>query len=133
MKEATTNAALKLALEALEGCHTSDKPMHHFFNKPKTDKALTAIKEALALTSTQCEVQPEQKPVAFISPGGHIHYDPYLDSVPLYTTPPKHSWVGLTDEEIREINAQVSQIPPINYTTTTYARALEAKLKEKNT
>jgi len=52
-------------------------------------------------------VQPEQGPVAFISPGGHIHYDPYLDSVPLYTTPPKRPWgkpwVSLTDEEYDEI------------------------------
>jgi len=41
-------------------------------------------------------------------------------------------WVGLTDEEIKAVNAQVSQIPPIDYTTTTYAKAIEAKLKEKN-
>jgi hypothetical protein len=59
----------------------------------------------------------------------------------LYTTPPnvatplaaQRQWVGLPDEEIREVNAKVSQIPPIDYTTTTYARAIEAKLKEKNT
>ena len=42
-------------------------------------------------------------------------------------------WVGLTDEEIRAVNAQVSRIPPIDYTTFTYARAIEAKLKERNT
>ena len=41
-------------------------------------------------------------------------------------------WVGLTDEEIKAVNAQVSQIPPIDYTTTTYAKAIEAKLIEKN-
>jgi hypothetical protein len=45
----------------------------------------------------------------------------------------QRTWVGLTDEEIKAINAQVSQIPPIDYTTTTYAKAVEAKLKEKNT
>jgi len=45
----------------------------------------------------------------------------------------KKPWVGLTDDEIKEVNAQVSQIPPIDYTTTTYAKAIEAKLKEKNT
>jgi hypothetical protein len=41
-------------------------------------------------------------------------------------------WVGLTDEEIQKVIAEVSQIPPIDFTTTTYARAVEAKLKEKN-
>ena len=46
--------------------------------------------------------------------------------------PPQRKWVGLTDEEIREVNAQVSRIPPIDYTTFTYARAVETKLKEKN-
>ena len=48
------------------------------------------------------------------------------------TTPPQRTWVGLTDEDIKAVNAQVSQIPPIDYTTTTYAKAIEAKLKEKN-
>ena len=49
-----------------------------------------------------------------------------------YTAPPQRTWVGLTDEDIKAVNAQVSQIPPIDYTTTTYAKAIEAKLKEKN-
>jgi cellobiose-specific phosphotransferase system component IIB len=52
--------------------------------------------------------------------------------LPLYTTPQQRTWFGLTDEEIQAVNAQVSQIPPIDYTTTTYAKAIEAKLKEKN-
>jgi hypothetical protein len=42
-----------------------------------------------------------------------------------YTTPPKKEWVGLTDEEIKNSmqghNTQVD-----------FARAIEAKLKEKN-
>jgi hypothetical protein len=56
----------------------------------------------------------------------------YIDGI---ATPPaaQRQWVKLTDEEIKEVNAKVSQIPPIDYTTTTYARAIEAKLKEKNT
>jgi hypothetical protein len=31
----------------------------------------------------------EQEPVAWISPKGHIHFDPYLDSIPLYIHPPQ--------------------------------------------
>ena len=43
--------------------------------------------------------QPAQEPVAWISPKGNIHFDPYQDSVPLYTAPPQRPWVGLTPEE----------------------------------
>ena len=43
--------------------------------------------------------KPAQEPVAWISPKGNIHFDPYQDSVPLYTAPPKREWVGLTPEE----------------------------------
>jgi len=41
---------------------------------------------------------------------------------PLYTAPPKREWVGLTDEEKRQILLDVDWI-----------KAIEAKLKEKNT
>ena len=68
--------------------------------------------------------QPEQEPVAWISPKGHIHFDPYLDSVPLYTHPPQRTWVGLTEDERQEIALEV----PIDAVSIT-----EAKLKEKNT
>ena len=97
MKEAT--AALKLALEALEtykgfidDAHIVEGQWHWIDG---LDNVQTTIKEALA----QDEQSSSQEPVAFISPGGHIHYDPYLDSVPLYTAPPKRPWVGLTDEQ----------------------------------
>jgi hypothetical protein len=55
---------------------------------------------------------------------------------PLYATPPQREWVGLTDEEIGNI-IEASQITLKNYCSedkqTEYARAIEAKLKEKNT
>ena len=73
------------------------------------------------------KAQPAQEPVAKYS---DIVSDGGLD--PRNTAPPQRPWVGLTDEEIKAVNAQVSQIPPIDYTTTTYAKAIEAKLKEKN-
>ena len=61
-----------------------------------------------------------------------------LPKIPLYTTPPQHSaiartaavgedtrraWVGLTDEEIDEWTPEIHVV----------IRAIEAKLKEKNT
>jgi hypothetical protein len=48
---------------------------------------------------------------------------------PLYTTPPKPEWVGLTDEEIDVIQElPLSQ----NDYLTHYAYVIEAKLKDKN-
>jgi hypothetical protein len=73
--------------------------------------------------------------VAWISPNGSIHFDPWLDSAPLYTTPPivatplaaQKPWVGLTDEEVMQTMSG-------DWTSQFYfARAIEAKLKEKNT
>ncbi len=46
-----------------------------------------------------------------------------MDKVPLYTTPPQREWQGLTDEEIYALGFK---------TPVTFARAVEAKLKEKN-
>ena len=45
--------------------------------------------------------------------------------IPLYTTPPQRTWVGLTDEEIRACIAS-------NKYAFEIVRAAEAKLKEKN-
>jgi hypothetical protein len=49
--------------------------------------------------------------------------------VPLYTTPPKRKWVGLTGEEIQATHDTYhKRMGPMEY-----AQAIEAKLKEKNT
>jgi hypothetical protein len=51
----------------------------------------------------------------------------------LYTHPPQRTWVGLTDEEIDDIfwqhESRIGHQVPIY----PYERAIEAKLKEKNT
>ena len=48
--------------------------------------------------------------------------------IPLYATPPRQ-WVGLTDDEIALICAECSLRTPCDIY---YARAIEAKLREKN-
>jgi hypothetical protein len=53
---------------------------------------------------------------------------PNNTSTPLYTAPPKREWVGLTDEEIE---LAIKDCKTTN--TYKYFRAIEAKLKEKNT
>ena len=55
---------------------------------------------------------------------------------PLYAAPPRREWVGLTDDEILAIGQELglkcklAGNPNIDFD---YARAIEAKLKEKNT
>ena len=144
-----TQEVLKLALEALERSVATcfDQYAHqqvmsqpdHFINQ-----AIIAIKEALrehAMREVQRLGQEiEQEPVACI-------YKNYLfmahefqsgqvpvDSQPLYTHPPQRSessgkpsaWVGLTDEEVRQICVN-------EWGGYEQCRAIEAKLKEKNT
>jgi hypothetical protein len=96
---------------------------------------LMECREALA--------QPEQEPVAWIYKGeksfdGNKYSDEYeltaskqvalwkdKNAKPLYITPPQRTWVGLTDEELNQIEG--------THIGRSFARAIEAKLKEKNT
>ena len=95
--------ALKLALEALEDKHYQEA---HYL-----------IVQALT--------QPAQKPVAWYDKHGMITHDPFEGVTPLYTTPPKRPWVGLTREESLSILDDCR-------TPITYVSMIEAKLKEKN-
>ena len=56
----------------------------------------------------------------------------YLDEslTPLYTTPPQRTWVGLTNNDLQPI-AEEYQILFGSWVHD-FARAIEAKLKEKN-
>jgi hypothetical protein len=120
-----TQEALKLALEALEWCHGGEPC--------GTAEAITAIKKALA---------QEQEPVAwqFMNgsnfrkrrPDDFVDLDsdglPYWK--PLYTTPPQRTWVGLTDDEIKTICSENGW--DSSWQSLRFARAIEAKLKQKN-
>jgi hypothetical protein len=55
---------------------------------------------------------------------------------PLYAAPPKKQWVGLTDEEIQDLGYLSEKFDASNseyFDRWGFARAIEAKLKEKNT
>jgi hypothetical protein len=54
------------------------------------------------------------------------------DATPLYTTPPaaQRQWVGLTDEQIDKLFGDGPYVPAMLLRDV--ARAIEAKLKEKN-
>jgi hypothetical protein len=118
-----TDEALKLALEALEA---------HADIGIKSDKAITAIKQALAA--------PVQEPVGEVNRYGldshgrkwhGIHwYDPNVDvahGTKLYTTPPaaQRQWVGLTDDEILTMSQYDLEYAAL-------IGKVERKLKEKN-
>jgi hypothetical protein len=51
---------------------------------------------------------------------------------PLYTTPPAAQWVGLTDEEAMQTWEGIIKYAPGEVRLKDFARAIEAKLKEKN-
>ena len=116
--------ALKLACEALE-----DPAILNGVNNAKF-----LIKKALA--------QPEQEPVAWmydwlcdgkLITGWIAHSESEIPKAtasnirPLYTTPPKREWVELTDDEFHDLQIENIDDPWANF------KAIEAKLKEKNT
>lgn len=136
---------MELALEALE---TKSFDLHSEWGGPFNGetklkelqlKAITALQEALT------EQPAQQEPVAWMFQHeetgrtmcieaqqlgwGFEKGNPRLKKIaPLYTTPPQRPWVGLTDEEIKSMDAGVAS------NSSFYAGVLwaEAKLKEKN-
>jgi hypothetical protein len=125
-----TQETLKLALEALE---LSAVTVDSFgVQKPQTNEAITAIKEALA---------QEQEPVATLAvrwhnPVGKVAYVLEVDLPTgihkLYTHPPQRTWMGLTDEEYFGLQMKI-KTPMISVQDYIDAmRMVEAKLKQKN-
>jgi hypothetical protein len=120
----TDKEAMKLALFAL------DIVKIHYTQNRYVNEAIAALKERLT--------QPEQEPVAwmYINTDGEceqIEYgEPFDDpsTTPLYTTPPQRTWVGLTDEDIGD--AYVAWDDTNGASFADFARAIEAKLKQKN-
>ena len=53
-----------------------------------------------------------------------------LQPTPLYTRPQAREWMGLTDEEIQKLAHVYDNTAP--WTLMGFARAIEAKLREKN-
>ena len=75
-----------------------------------------ALRQALA--------QPEQKYATKVLADGTFVTEP----LPLYTAPPKREWVGLTDGEMVDLLKECE-----GRLWSDGFRAIEAKLKEKNT
>ena len=88
----------------------------------------------------ECVMGPEQEPVAFINVEQRkLEWAKYmtwdtptvvnLPKIPLYTTPPQRTWVGLTQQEVQKIHDTYHK----RMGPQEFAAMVEAKLKEKNT
>ena len=87
----------------------------------------------VALEALESDPISHAGPVTVLSPGkgtGCGYTNINENWTPLYTAPPKKQWVGLTDEEINSIRHNRDWTA--TWTDTTFARAIEAKLREKN-
>ena len=158
-----TQEALKLALEALKECRCDPRLK---YEHPNYDNIITALRRALAVSEThkqpayravktvhegkayyvsEPEQPAQQEPVAKVNDDGFIVETGLLISPGqlLYTSPPASKpWVGLTDEEMRDLEKQFNAervrtsdeeyliIYPGDYWA--WQRAIEAKLREKN-
>ena len=106
---------------------------------------LVAAKALAQHDSVQAKPEPEQEPFAYVNvekrrlefAHDYVKWDTpttiKLDKIPLYTTPPQRTWVGLTDEEIDVIDEATWDEDHKSWGIHDFARAIEAKLKEKNT
>ena len=149
-----TQEALKLALDFIEDVNFGEWRG----STERQEKAITAIKEALAKEKTlqalhhenerlglykDAYAQPEQEPVAWtlLLTGEHngligkagekfIGAPDYYQRVNVYTTPPQRTWVGLTNNELQTIADEYRIL--FGSWVEDFARAIEAKLKDRN-
>lgn len=144
----TDKKLMQMALEMLHHINKFSLPPASICLPGEIDDVMEAISVRLA--------QPEQEPVAWMYEYGTDHGDAVnqifwhknlrlekptglvRNVVPLYTAPPQRQqrtytlrkWQGLTDEEY-EAMAE-TYVTNCYFDTLKYAKAIEAKLKEKN-
>jgi hypothetical protein len=122
--------ALKLALEALEKIGMRDWV-------ERKEAAITALRQAI-------EQAEQAQPVAWWVNSRHegdVLFDEaeacrYALTIngsvtPLYNRSKPFVWIGLLDEEIKQANRQAMSVP-VEEIMPTFARAIEAMLREKN-
>ena len=114
-----TKETLQLALEALTD-----------FDYDKRMKAIEIIKEAL---------KTKDEPVAWMNRHGACKTSLFMEveagakeeyTIPVYTTPPQRTWVGLTEEDLKPICDEWRIV--YGAWMDDFARDIESKLKEKN-
>ena len=138
----TDRELMQQSLDLLEDINQCSLPPTGIFLPAEIDHVMEALRARLA--------QPKPEPVAWrckigkdyvLSEGKpHIVYSDGNGGLrvdngePLYTAPPQREWVDLTNDEIDDIWAKFNDgYGIIEETLWGYERAIEAKLKEKNT
>ena len=128
LEDSMSIEAMKQAMEALKAAR------HGHCDHAWADKAIIAL---------QVAIEAAEKPVAWVNKDDLGKFDmrvrtncDYYHTMPLYTTPPaaQRQWVGLTDDEIDDIWNRYCDEKGESSINDAYdiARAIEAKLKEKN-
>jgi hypothetical protein len=123
---------LKQMVEALEWCHGGE-PIG-------TADAITAGKQLIAELESQAPVAWRIKVETKLRDGSvdvgyQLRNEPLsVYDEPLYTHPPQRTWLGLEGEEIRNLWEEATKPDRSTMTmVTSFARAIESKLKELNT
>jgi hypothetical protein len=123
------SAPLGHAMEDYEYRHKVIKDIEAELAKPEQEFAVQHLWECLGRWSAYLAANGEQ---------GNLAPPTWLvDAVKAATSPPRKPWVGLTDEQLSEIyNDLYTQYTRDDVNIADFiliARALESKLKEKNT
>lgn len=112
----------------------ASQPEQHNLTEQEHDVLMSAIKSSSTVVSKGFLAQPKKEPF------GYFQYSIQLDAwvqnrinnkgVAFYTTPSQRTWVGLTEDEILLISAECASSH--QHTDIHFARAIEAKLRSKN-
>ena len=126
--------AMKQALEALEEINKLSIGEGAICLPAEIDTAMDALRQAIEQAEKQ---EPTEDMVLALRGASGLGTEDAIDALrdvlavmPLYTTPqPQREWVWLTDEEITALKRNGERY----ISSQEFARAIEAKLRSKNT
>jgi hypothetical protein len=140
--------AMRLALKALELLARYENPATKIqVRKPRDGGSIVTMYPhkvaSEAATALRAAIEQAQEPIAWVGPSWmnpetrtweseSFAPRPINGWSPLYTTP--RQWQGLTDEEIKAVIQSIDRDEQyLPNALRQFARAIEAKLREKNT
>jgi len=105
---------------------------------PKCEHGLTSKECYVCASPKHAEQAEKQEPFGYFQYA--MHFDAWVQNrdsnkgVAFYTTPqPQREWVGLTQKELDDLWDEHHDAYGYQLSADGYERAIEAKLKEKNT
>jgi len=124
-----------LATQAIEALA---QPEQRNLSEQEHDVLMNAIKASSTVVSKGFLAQPEQEPVgrfAKFTDGIWREVTDGSAGVPLYTTPPQRTWVGLTDDDkvLIKHDANFNQFMTAGEYADRVQQLTEARLKDLNT